>query len=121
MQLITELAQLKMEGAPLAELKRVLKQLDDIRIMRNYVLHKGAREIAERQRACVVNQLRGTDETRGYPISPEILDNMRADTKTIIVKLAYQHLGRPRPISAHGIEVLEMALSAEWKYSHPKN
>lgn len=120
LQLIEELAKLKLESEPMAELKRVLKQLDYIRIMRNYVLHKGAREIAE-GRGHVVNELRGGGEPRVYPISPEILDNMRSDTRTIIIKLAYEHLGRPRPLSAHGIEILEATLGAGWKYTHPNN
>ena len=119
-QLIDDLARLKLNEASMTELKRVLKQLDDIRIMRNYVLHKGAQDVAE-GRAHVLNQFKGNAEPRVFPISPEILNSMKADADTIILKLAYEHLGRPRPVSAEGVETLERGLGAGWRYVHPKN
>ena len=118
-KLILETAAVTQDENVRIGLKDVFKQLDDIRIMRNYVLHNGATNVAEGN-ATVSNALKAQGDPIRFPISPELLDQMRDDLGRINLRLAYEHLGRPRPQGDYGNAVLDAVLNAQWKYIHPK-
>lgn len=101
-----------------ADLNYVLQQVGIINGARNDIVHFGAKSIAEGQ-AIVSNALKARGDERRFPISPTSLDQMTTDLRKIAAHLNYNHLGRPRPHGALGIETLERVLRAPWLYKHP--
>jgi hypothetical protein len=116
---ISQLVRASAQSADIiADLASAFQQLDYIRIMRNYILHNGARQIAEGT-GFVSNSVKAKSEETRYPVSPDLLDRMRYDLITITFRLNYNHLGRPYPQAATNIALLVDRLNVGWQYVHP--
>ena len=100
------------------DLAYVLQQLGIVSGVRNQILHYGASGVAEGN-AMVSDALRAKGEPNVFPISPELLSDMRADLSKIIIHLAYRHLGRPMPRGEIGRTLIDAVLKHPWQYKHP--
>jgi len=101
-----------------ADLEDVFQQFGVIRGVRNDILHYGASGIAE-GRATVSNAWKAKAEPTVFPISALALSDMTEDCRKITLRLAYGHLGRPRPKGQATLLMLVNILQSPWRYKHP--
>jgi hypothetical protein len=99
------------------DLKDIFDQLSIINGVRNDILHHGANMVAE-GKGYVSNALRAKGEATEFPISPELLNAMWQDLQRILVRLYYDHLGRPRPISTLALLYLNGLVERPWQYKY---
>jgi len=102
-----------------ADLECVFQQLGIITGVRNDTLHFGAQSVAE-GRAIVTNSLKAKGEPTVFPISPDMLNDMTADLRKIVVHLNHKHLGRPMPLlGTLERDALASVFQSPWRYKHP--
>src|SRR5580693_150163 len=100
-----------------ADLEPTLQQLGVINGRRNDILHHGAESVAE-GRAFVTNALMAHTEERitSFTISPEILDDMTADLRKIMIHLLTRHAGRPEMKAQANRDWVASVLRQPWRY-----
>jgi hypothetical protein len=94
----------------------IFQHLAVINGRRNNILHHGAISVAEGF-GIVTNANIAHTQERGtkFPISPDILDNMTADLRKIMIHLYTRHAGRPPLLGAH--PEIDALLRASWRYT----
>ena len=82
---------------------------------RNDIFHHGATAIASGQ-GLVTNASMALTESRinDFPISPELLDDMTADLKKILLHFHIGHMGRPPLCGKH--DNVDEILRAPWRH-----
>jgi hypothetical protein len=101
------------------ELDYLFKQLNDITNARDWILHYGARSVAE-GRGIVTNAPIAHTVARvtTFPISTDILGDMTADLHKIILYLMARHGGRMVPRGLVGWQPVETIVQGEpWRYT----
>lgn len=101
------------------DFKYLTDRLGLLNSARNDIIHYGAFSIGS-DGAYVTNAIKAHVEKKvtEFPVSPKILDQMRADAVKITFHLEYEYLGRAWPRSALARAALERALQSPWQYKH---
>lgn len=94
-------------------------QLTHINKARNDILHYGANFEDDDENLFVTNVLKAHIEKgiRSFPISPDILNKMTEDCKSIIISLHFFHGGKKRKKPRENWNPPQDA----WRYIHPTN
>jgi hypothetical protein len=96
--------------------KPLFQHLGEINGRRNGILHYGAISVAEGLgRVTNANIAHTPQRIAEFPISPEILDDMTADLRKIMLHLLTRHAGRPALRGVH--PELDAILRASWRYT----
>lgn len=99
----------------LDDLDDIFNQLGIINGARNHILHYGANMVAE-GKGYVSNDQRAKGEPVVYPISPDLLNDMRHDLERVLRRLYYDHLGYSGPRDAEGLRIPDPYWHAPWRY-----
>jgi len=94
----------------------IFQQLGTINGRRNDILHHGAIDVAQGFGVVTNAEMALTfDRVTEFSISPEILDDMTADLRKIMLRLYTRHMGRPA--QAEQQPELDAISRAPWRYT----